>query len=1123
MSCGTALVAPPRNCTRCGADLPESAMFCIECGTPADERGKDAAYQPPSPDAYTPHHLARKILRSKHAVEGERKQVTVLFADVSESMRLAERVDPEVWHSIVDDFFSILSAAVHRYEGTVNQYTGDGIMALFGAPIAHEDHAQRACYAALHMLDALREYANEIRRRHGLSFSVRIGINSGEVVVGKIGDDLRMEYTAQGHTVGLASRMEALAAPNSVYLTGSSAALVGGYFKLSDLGDFQIKGVSGGTRVYQLEGVGEARTRLDVSRARGFSRFVGRDREMELLEEALAAVRNGERRVVAIFAEAGSGKSRLCYEFLERCRARGVPVYEGHCVAHGKMLPYVPVVELLRQFFEIRDDESERAAREKIAGRMLLCDENLKDALPLIFDFLGVPDAERPLPAMEPEARRNQIFSALGRMLQALPDDDPEIVLVEDLHWIDGASEHFLKGLVGLLGPDTRTLVLLNSRPGYETGWLREAGAVEIALAPLDGSAVSEILRDLLGADPSVQAVADRVREETGGNPFFVEEVVRTLIETGKLVGEPGAYVLSNPYDEVVIPTSVHTVLAARIDRLTERDKDVLERAAVIGKRFAETLLVEVVERPPAEIEAALSVLTEAGFLEQTHVYPNAEYAFRHPLTQEVAYRTQLGERRKAVHHRVAEALEAACKCEKPEESSALLAHHWEGAGDRLKAVVWSRRAAEWAGQRDLEEARRHWEKVRELLEGCEDCPDAYDAAIAAREALIETGWKIGGNIDEARRYCEEGLAMAQARGDHATMARMQAGYAMAQLFAGRVEEGLSDLERAVTTAAEADDNDLNVQLISRLAYMKLLAGRPREALELYADIGALASAERSRTGSQPSAVAGSALDFGGVGRVLPLIYLGRYGEAHHILDAGLAQLDHRKSVREDRATACTMYGFGVTLAWFMGEAEQAIAHARRQLVLAEELGVPTLRATSSDSMAVALMMSRRFAEALEYSERALRTARESGTILQSESVFLANLCAAYTGIGRLDRALELGREAVATAHAKRTPLFELRARLILGRALAERDGVEALAVLAEALALAERTEAAGYAPFIHEALADAHARLGDEQACRDETELARRMFEANGAPAHAARLSATVPCEESSERTVTP
>jgi class 3 adenylate cyclase len=405
----------PLGCAACGAELPKNARFCPQCAHPAGAPAATATDTPRVPTrsiaSPTPKHLADKILASKSALEGERKQVTVLFADVKGSMELAEQLDPEEWTAIMQRFFKILSEGVERFEGFVDKFTGDGIMALFGAPIAHEDHAQRACYAALHLRDALRTNADELRRKVGLSFSVRIGLNSGDVVVGTIGSvgksgeprgELRMDYTAQGHTVGLAQRMEQLAAADSAYVTEYTANLVAGYFDVRDLGAFELKGASAPLNVYELRGVGAMRSRLDRSRARGFSRLVGRSDEVAVLETALNRSVEGRGGVVGVVADAGVGKSRLCNEFVERARARGIAVYEAHCPSHGKVVPLLPILEMFREFFGIAQNDSDQFAREKIAGRMLLLDRALEPFLPLAFEFLGVPDPGNPAPDLEP-------------------------------------------------------------------------------------------------------------------------------------------------------------------------------------------------------------------------------------------------------------------------------------------------------------------------------------------------------------------------------------------------------------------------------------------------------------------------------------------------------------------------------------------------------------------------------------------------------------------------------------------------------------------------------------------------------------------------------------------------
>ncbi len=605
------------------------------------------------PRAYTPKHLAEKILTSRCALEGERKQVTVLFADVKGSMELAEQVDPEEWHGIMDRFFAILAEGVHRFEGTVNQYTGDGIMALFGAPIAHEDHAQRACYAALHLREELRRYADELRREHGLNFSVRMGLNSGEVVVGKIGDDLRMDYTAQGHTVGLAARMEQLADAGKVLPDRAH-----GEARLGLLPAPRSRAVrdQGGARAgarLRARGRGpDAHAPRRLARARLLQVRRPRRARWPLSRRRSSGRSRATRRSSAWSPSAGTGKSRLCYEFAERCRAREIPVYEGHGVAHGKAIPLLPVLEFLRSYFGITEHDTARAARDKIAGRMLLLDETLAEGLPLMFDFLGVPDPERPAPPLGPEARQRQLFDVMRRLARARSAREPAVDLFEDLHWFDRASEAFLENARRDRARQPRRSLLLNFRPEYHAAWMQRSYYQQLPLLPLGPEAIEELFADLLGSDPSLQRLRELIQERTGGNPFFIEEIVQSLVETGVVAGARGAYRLVTPVEEVGRARD-RAERARGADRPLARARE--ETAADGGGHRQEVLRADSPARGRARRRRAFRCSPcsdEREFLYQEALYPEAEYSFKHPLTQEVAYRSQLAERRARVHAR---------------------------------------------------------------------------------------------------------------------------------------------------------------------------------------------------------------------------------------------------------------------------------------------------------------------------------------------------------------------------------------------------------------------------------------------------------------------------------------
>jgi len=635
--------------------------------------------------SYTPRHLAEKILTTRSALEGERKHLSILFVDVVDSMTLAEKLGAEEWHRVLDRVFEILAAAIHAVEGTINQFTGDGVMALFGAPIAHEDHARRACQAALAAREDLRAYAETLRPR-GVELAVRMGINSDEVVVGKIGDDLRMDYTAQGQSVGLAARVQQLAAPGTVLVTENTARLVEGFCLLSDAGLRSVKGVTAPVRVLELSAMGPARSRLDAAGRRGLTRLVGRDAELTWLEGVLARSIKSDGQVVGVVGEAGIGKSRLCLEFARRSRARGVALYEAHCPAHAVTVPRFAIRDLLRSFLGLTQTDEVEAMRQSVAEQLSALDASLADAVPLALDVLGV--------AAESSSRTTMDLAGfMRRLLRSRSAAQPTLVLIDDAHWLDPASHDLVRELAAAVR-GTRSLLLTNFRPEYRPAWTGGSHYHQLALSPLGAEAARELLHELLGSPGALGELADSILERTGGNPFFTEEVVQALVGAGSLVGERGAYRLTAPVEALALPATVQALLASRIDRLNEVAKNVLQAAAVIGKQFDEPLLREASGvAAPRELDAALADLEDLDFIRPAGFSPHPEYAFKHPLMADVAYRSQLGERRGALHAAVAAALEK-LHGDRLGEYASLIAHHWEASGRRFEAARWKRRAA---------------------------------------------------------------------------------------------------------------------------------------------------------------------------------------------------------------------------------------------------------------------------------------------------------------------------------------------------------------------------------------------------------------------------------------------
>jgi len=930
-SCGAALTQP---CGDCGFESPPGFAFCGQCGTAlagankalpsAAATSQNWAAPERSPRDYTPRHLADRILRQRDVLEGERKRVTVLFVDVKGSMELAEQMDSEQWHQILDGFFRILSEGIHRYEGTVNQYTGDGVMALFGAPLAHEDHAQRACFAALHLRIAIDEYADELRRQ-GHGFAVRMGLNSGEVVVGRIGDDLRMDYTAQGHTVGLAARVQNLAAPGRACLSGETAALVEGYFRLRDLGPARIKGVSEPVDLFELEDVSETRTRLDRSKARGFSRFVGRADEMDMLEHALNRADAGERQIVGVVGEAGIGKSRLCAEFVDRARARGVPVYEAHCPSHGKSLSGVGSRELILSFFGVSEHDAPDEARRKIAGTLVLLDPSFEEMLPLVFDACGVADPERPAPALDPAARRQRTVAFLRELIQARSARSCALFLLDDLHWADPETDVFISQVVETAA-STRTMLLCNFRPEYEATWMDSSDYLRIPLRALTVEDSARLVDSLLGDDPSLAPLRARILERAGGNPFFAEELVQSMVEANAFEGHRGAYRLLADADAIAVPETVHAVLAARIDRLPEREKEFLHAAAVVGREFGAAVLAGVLDRSDDEVAEGLTALRSADFVVEEAVYPELEYAFKHPLTHEVAYRTQLTPRRAALHGDTAREL-----AERGADP-ALIAQHLEEAGEALAAA---RRYAEAAGEfahRDPEPGNRCWAKVRELCAPLSDT-EARELHERAISQILLTGWTLGIEAEVAAELHREGMALAQARGDVSAQVVLLGIYSFIRMFHENSLAQVETLEEAARLVPDCNNFAMDMMIQQRLGWAYLMKGDLDRCLEV--SDAALARCESDREKAGRLAGYGAQL-FILTQRAFAHGFRGHFSEAEEALIEA-----HRMGVEDDDGlTLSNIQTSRANLSILCGDFVKAEGEARLSLEWAKASGV---------------------------------------------------------------------------------------------------------------------------------------------------------------------------------------
>ena len=982
----------------------------------------------------------------------EHKQVTVLFVDVVGSMDLEDRMDVEEWRDVMNRFFALLSGGVHRFEGTVDKFTGDGIMAVFGAPSAHEDHAQRACYAALEIQRALASFADELQRDAGVEFATRIGLNSGEVVAGGVGGDLDMAYTAIGQTVGLAQRMEQLAEPGKVYLTQRTAGLVDGYVRLEDLGEFEVKGMSRPLRVYELVAAGPARDRVDASRRRGLSRFVGRGPELDVLERALARARAGQGQVVGIVGEPGVGKSRLCHEFAEVRRAEGTPVYHVAGQAHAKSVPLLPVLELLRGYFGIDDHDSPEAARLKIEGALLALDPQFGEELPLVFDFLGVADPVRPAPRIDPEARERRLLAVMKQLLRTESAKRPGVTVIEDLHWLDSASELFLANHVDAV-QGSHGLLVVNFRPEYRADWMSRSHYSQIALNALAGDAAAELVTELLGGDSSVEPVALLVRDRTRGNPFFAEELVASLAESGQLMGERGGYVAAAPVTEAKMPASVQATLAARIDRLPSTGKNVLSAASVIGKEVPAAVLERVAALESPELDAALSELVKREFVYEESAYPEPVYAFKHPLTREVAYGSQLRDRRRDAHADVARAI-ADLYPDRLDERAALVAEHWDAAGESLEAARWHARAAGWAGNGHPAQAMHHWGEVRRLTGAIPESPEATALGLSARIFILQFAWRVGISHDAAAAVFEEGLWLAD-ESDLASKAILLVSYgAVRGLGDGDVRE-FSRLEREGLELAEQTGNPALYMALVTGAYSFFCAGRYREVIEVCDRAIEMADGDEM-IGSGINYVCPYAWAHGFKG--LMLLSLGDFDEGSRLIE----QSREIATRNGDDEVVAYSHLYEAFRAYFTQDAEAAIRHARLARELAERIGTSFIRAYAWFVFGIAESMRENWHDAIDALEQSAVIAKEGRTAIEIDSG-QPMLADCYLAVGDVSRAREIVDEGLATSRQRGHVVNETFGLVTRARVLAASDDADPAEVedaFAQAIELTRATEA---------------------------------------------------------------
>jgi len=695
--CGKCRSKLSRICPQCNSENPPDNTFCDQCGYDLVESKEAPPVDYTEPQSYTPKHLADKILTTRSSIEGERKLVTVFFADVANYTSISEKLDPEEVHQIMDDCFKILMDEIHKYEGTINQFTGDGVMALFGAPVAHEDHAQRACYAALSIQNAMRDYGERIKKDTGVDFKVRIGLNSGPVIVGSIGDDLRMDYTAVGDTTNLASRMESAANPGHVLVSKNTHRLARDFFEFETPTTIEVKGKEEPQEAHKLLSTSEVDTRFKASVAKGLTRFVGRKNSMPALLEVYEKARSGSGQVVGIVGEAGVGKSRLHLEFRNRTIQDQYTYLEGRCLHYGGSIAYLPILDILKSYFEIKEGDREYIIKKKIKEKILLLDQKLEYTLPSFQDLLSLKVDDEEYLKLQPQVKREKTFEAIQDLFSRESQNRPLILVVEDHHWIDKTSEEFLNYLIEWLA-NAHIMLILLYRPEYTHQWGSKSCYSKIGLTQLTTQSSAELVQAMLEDGEVVPELKELVLSRAGGNPLFMEEFTGTLLENGSIEKRDKKYVLTRKASEIQVPDTIQGIIAARIDRVEESLKRIMQVASVIGREFAFSIL-QTITGMREELKSHLLNLQGLEFIYEKRLFPELEYIFKHAITQEVAYNSLLVKRRREIHEKIGNAIEA-LYLEKLEEFYEILVYHYQRSDNREKVVEYLILAAKKAAYR---------------------------------------------------------------------------------------------------------------------------------------------------------------------------------------------------------------------------------------------------------------------------------------------------------------------------------------------------------------------------------------------------------------------------------------
>ncbi len=1089
--CGAKL---SRTCDQCGAECLFEDKFCGNCGhhLATDEETPPIDYD--QPRSYTPKFLAEKILTSRSAIEGERKLVTVMFADVAGFTPMSEKLDPEDVHEILDGCFRILMDEIHRFEGTVNEFRGDGLMALFGAPVAHEDHAQRACHAALAAQKALLPYAEKLHKQYGIDFKMRIGLNSGPVVVGSIGDDLRMDYTAQGDTANLAARMESNAEPGSVLVSKHTYWPTRDFFQFEFLGPLAVKGKEEPVKAYRLLKVGDVETRIEAAAGRGFTRFVGRKRELESLADAFKQVKSGHGQVVGIVGEAGVGKSRILHEFRNYLPQGQYTYLEGRCLHYGGSMPYLPILDFFRSFAGIKEGDAETVIKGKMEEKIIRLDEDLRRIIAPFQDLLSLKAEDEEYVKLEPGQKKERIFEAIRDLFVRGSQNVPIVLAIEDLHWIDKTTEELLAYLIGAI-PNTRIMLILLYRPEYTHAWGSKSYYTQVGVDQLSAITSAELVQAILEGGDVEPELRELILGRASGNPLFMEELTHSLLENGSIQKRNQQFILAREAAEIQVPDTIQGIIASRIDRLEETLKRLLQVASVIGREFFFRIL-QAITGMREDLKSHLLNLQGLEFIYEKRLFPELEYIFKHALTQEVAYNSLLLKRRKEIHEKIGEAMEGLFS-DRLEEFYEMLAYHYSKSENKTKAYEYLKASATKAQRNDATfEAFRFFRMAYRVLEGQDDSEENLRRRVEILHFMLGPMMVVG-YPEDSLQLLEAGAELSERIGDRRSLSvfysRMGRYYGTRQ---GKPLLGIEYSERSFEEAEKIQDFELMIRTEFDLFPSCIVAGQ----LSKLADISAKTILLLEDNGKEHDSFASGwnvySAAHGYYGWVMG--WMGRFEEGKVILERGARFVT--TEVNDKFGSGWMEFCSG----WFFnirGDGKNAIEHSRKAITLLEDTKAYIILHVAWFLLGWGYLLTKEFETSREFVEKGNEIQSDAGVSFWHSLRFLVTGMIDFES-GDLEMARNSMKEAIGLSQTNNESTLAGYSTIWLGRIVGKSDlsGADnARQLVLEGIRKLEELSAKPWSTQGYLFLGEIYADRGQKEKALAKLKKAESMFQEMG------------------------